>query len=100
MSTYIEILNIKEVGEPTRPYDFHIDENSSVGKIFINVNDKTKIKSIFKEKIDSKDYAVNLYLTFMITAYKEFGHLRLFCGDINQVCYGEIIKEWLENKIL
>lgn len=97
----IEILNMQVSGEPTRPYDFCIDQTSTVGKIFILNKDfgVNNFEDCFKEKILNKHSGLNMHLKFMITAFKEFGKLRLFCGDITQKCYGEVIREWLEGEI-
>lgn len=98
----IEILHKDDVGEPTRPYDFSIDQDSTIGKIFVLNKDIGTInfEECFKEQILDKNSATKMHLKFMITAYKEFGRLRLFCGDITQKCYGEVIKEWLTDELL
>lgn len=97
----IEILDMKESGEPTRPYDFSIDQTSTIGKVFVLNKDfgDVNFENCFKEKILNKHSGLIMHLRFMITAYKEFGKLRLFCGDITQKCYGEVIREWLEDEL-
>lgn len=98
----IEILNKQDVGEPSRPYDFSIDHTTTIGQLFISTKEKDidNISSYFKKEVETKEGIPNLHIKFMLTAYKEFGKIRLFCGDITQKCYGEIVKDWLEIEIL
>lgn len=93
----ISFVNMVEVEELTRPYDFCLDEFSAIGKIFSNEK-LSDFKDFFYKSLNN-NRILDMHLQFMITAYREFGRIRIFYKTDSQKDHCEVVKEWLEQEI-
>lgn len=110
IKTNIKIVNIKN-HIPTE-YDFYIGRPSILGNPYSNkknsiadiIIDKEEdaieyYKKYFYERIESCDKVFIDELNRMYVFYKEHGKLNICCWCFPKRCHGDIIKEYLDNKI-
>lgn len=110
IKTNIKLVNIKN-HIPTE-YDFYIGRPSVLGNIYSHKKESIadiivesrdvavdKYKEYFYDRIESGDKVFIDELDKMYNFYKEHGKLNICCWCFPKRCHGEVIKDYLENKL-
>lgn len=110
IKTNIKVVNIKNhipteydfyIGRPTVLGNIYSHKKQSIADILVENRDIAidKYKEYFYERIgcDDRDFIDELDKLYHF--YKEHGKLNLCCWCAPKKCHGDVIKEYLENKL-
>jgi hypothetical protein len=98
----IEICNLMKV-KPSNKWDFIVSRGTPLGNNYYMAKEKERdqvcdqYENWFYNMPHGKAYFD--YLTIIITAYKKYGKLRLFCWCAPKRCHAETVKRYVEEQI-
>jgi hypothetical protein len=98
----IEICNLRNV-KPSKPWDFSVARGTPLGNRYFLAKENERDQACdwydnwFFNHSHSKEFYD--YLNVLITAYKKYGKLRLFCWCAPKRCHAETPKRYIEDQI-
>lgn len=101
----VQIINMRDE-KPCRDFDFKVDRTSPLGCPFkmMREEDRNGVISRYEKWFNKvvanpNDYpAATLYLRRLMSAYRNYGIVRLFCWCAPLRCHAEVIQKYIELK--
>ena len=98
----IEIKNLR-IARIQYPWDIKVDRTSVLGNPYYMAHEGMrdevcdKYYHYFYNKIKNNDIEFINELSRLITIYKDYGSLNLFCWCYPKRCHAEVIKDYIES---
>jgi len=95
----IQIMNLR-FSKPKHPWDIKVDRSTPVGNPYEMKNESER-DLVCDQYADWFYYAAHnqnhfIYIEKLVSIYKEYGKINLFCWCAPKRCHAETIKEYLE----
>ena len=101
----IEIMNLRNT-KPSEKWDFYADRRSPVGNPYPlkgeNEEDRNRVCDSYIKWFNNAikhNPAVIEYLALLLSCYRLYGKLRLFCWCAPKRCHAETIRSYLQGTV-
>lgn len=98
----IEICNLRNE-KPQHRYDIKVDRSSPLGNPFnmTSVADRDQVCDAYEKWFHRENFsmAFSNECQRLLSIYKKYGKLRLFCWCAPKRCHAQTIKRWLESQL-